>query len=208
MIAKGSWKYIFPFFSPILLIPLFRPWGIYISIISSFFGIYLIWFFRDPKRKIEKNGVLIYSAADGTVIKAEIEQREGNFHLNVAVRMSPFDVHLIRAPYDMEIEEIMHTPGKHKSVYFAGAEQKNERKLIQAKSEIMDIEILLLTGAFARRIDTWVKIGERIGQGEKIGIIRFGSQTNLRITTKRGLTLMVKEGDKVNAGITALAKVE
>lgn len=206
-LAKGSWIWIFPFFVPLPLIFLNNLF-LLIALPSAGFGIFQIWFFRDPTRKIVQDQSLIYAPADGKVISTDVLQNESNHELRLSIRMSPFDVHIIRAPMDFEIKKIEHHPGTHKSVYFAGAEQKNERKLVFGQWKSNPLELLLLTGAFARRIDLWVKENDKCSQGEKLGIIRFGSQTNVRFQTKSSITLLVEKGNNVRAGLTPIARID
>ncbi|RMG31610.1 MAG: phosphatidylserine decarboxylase family protein [Methanobacteriota archaeon] len=207
-LAKGSLVWIVPFFLPIPLLFL-SQWFWILVIPSVGFGIFQIWFFRDPNREILVDANTIYAPADGSVINSEIIEAENGSELRISVRMSPFDVHIIRAPMEFEVNEILHKRGAHRSVYFSGAEQKNERKLVTGSSASKEaIELLLITGAFARRIDLWITYGDHIHQGKKMGIIRFGSQTNFRLKTKRSLTLLVTKGDKVRAGLTPIARIE
>jgi phosphatidylserine decarboxylase len=169
-------------------------------------GLFLAWFFRDPHRDIILNEDTILAAADGTIIYVEQDAE----HIKIATRMSPFNVHLNRAPISGTVTNIQHSPGKHKSVYFAGAEEKNERNLIEMENKSMYCRILQLTGAFANRIECWVELKQNTVQGQKIGIIRFGSQTNVEIRLKSSnnvLKVAVQEGDRVKAGLTVLAKI-
>ena len=168
----------------------------------------MAWFFRDPNRKIIADDTKILAPADGKILKIIENQENGKSTITIAIRMSPVDVHIIRSPSNFTIETITHTLGSHRSVYIAGAEEKNERKLVAAKNETEIYEILLLTGAFARRIDLWVDEGQTLPQGEKMGIIRFGSQTNLSVKSNRKLKVLVTEGAKVKAGLTSLARIE
>lgn len=173
-----------------------------------FFGstLYMYWFFRDPKRIINGNPLHVLAAADGTILYMYSESDI----LEIAIRMSPFNVHLNRIPISATLQSIDHRPGEHKSVYFAGAEEKNERNLLLFENEDMICEILQLTGAFARRLEVWSNIGDSLQQGEKFGMIRFGSQTNVRIKMKakeKSLLPSVNVGDKVEAGVTVIAEI-
>ena len=212
MFAPRSGKYIIPpLFIGIILIIIgsINNQEVLIFLIGISFigiGLFLAWFFRDPSRKIIVDDDSILAAADGTIIYIE----ESMDRIKIAVRMSPFDVHLNRAPVSGIVTNIQHRPGKHKSVYFAGAEEKNERNLIEMENEKMYCKILQLTGAFANRIECWVKLEQSSVQGQKIGIIRFGSQTNVEIRLKQSnkiLKVEVRQGDKVKAGLTVLAKI-
>ncbi len=212
MIAQNSFRFIaIPFLIgiTIMLIPT-SGWGMYIKYIFSLlffiFSLYMIWFFRDPKREIVINDRHILAAADGIIIYV----REDNNILEIATRMSPFNVHLNRSPIAGVIRSIKHSPGSHRSVYFAGAEEKNERNLVEIENDTIKCEVLQLTGAFARRIEVWNKVNDSVEQGAKFGMIRFGSQTNIRIRLeddKNSFYPIVKIGDKVRAGLTVVAEL-
>lgn len=212
MIAPNSSKYIigstvfgilFLYFS---LYEINNLLFILLPIFCFGFAIFLIWFFRDPKRQIILNENNILAAADGTVIYVE---QLGN-ELKIAVRMSPFNVHINRAPISGTIKLIEHTPGKHHNVYFGDIESKNERNLTVIKNKILNCEVLQLTGSFARRIEVWKKLDDRVEQGEKFGIIRFGSQTNVSImllNEKKHILTSIRKGDKVKAGLSVIAEI-
>jgi len=205
MLASGSIKFILP---PIILavfcfaISFLIGGGVFLLLAG-----YMAWFFRDPNRDIILDSGIIYAAADGTI--KEVNDKDGI--IQIATRMSPFNVHLNRAPVDAEVNDIVYKPGSHRSVYFAGAELKNEQNLISMETDELKVDVLQITGAFARRIECWVEKNDRINQGDKIGIIRFGSQTNVTIEPKleKDLTIIpvVRVGDTVQAGISPIARI-
>lgn len=171
------------------------------------FGVYLLWFFRDPKRQIILDESVIYAAADGKIIVVQQEMS----NLKIAIRMSPFNVHINRSPIQGKINSIEHIPGPHRNVYFGNIENKNERNLIEILGKKVNCDIIQITGAFARRIECWLDVNDSVEQGQKIGIIRFGSQTNMYIQsnqTDKSIKPLVNLGDKVYAGLTAVAKIE
>ena len=152
------------------------------------------------------NPSAIYAPADGTALYID----KTDEFLKIAIRMSPFNVHLNRTPITGKIVKIQHQPGKHKNVYFARVEEVNERNLIVMENSDLVCELLQITGSFARRIECWVELDEKIDQGSQIGIIRFGSQTNLLINMKNELDIepQCSVGDKVQAGLTVLASIK
>jgi len=167
----------------------------------------MIWFFRDPHRIIPTVENVLLSPADGKIIFIEEKLNV----IKIAIRMSPFNVHINRSPINGMITSITKTPGKHVSVYFKDVEKMNERNLLVIENDDLSIELLQLTGAFARRIECWVNINQRINQGDKIGIIRFGSQVNLIIHLKNAekkLNTMINLGESVKAGEDILITME
>ncbi len=171
-------------------------------------AIYFMWFFRDPTRIIDNNENIVFSPADGKIIFIENENDE----IKISIRMSPFNVHLNRSPIDGIVKNIEYKPGKHSNVYFGDAEQKNEQNLIVIENKNYISKILQITGFFARRLECWVEFNQHVEQGEKIGIIRFGSQTNLLFSPKEGsnisFNINCEIGDDVYAGITPLVLIE
>ncbi len=203
MLAKGSIRLISPAILVGLVILYFNQ---IIGVVILTFALYLIWFFRDPNREIISDESQIYAAADGKIVYCEHSNEEYKF----SIRMSPFNVHINRSPISGTVTEITHQPGYHQSVYFGGDLEKNEKNLIVIENENYICKVLQITGIFARRIECWINQGEKIQQGEKIGIIRFGSQTNVTIilkTTGKAIKQIVSEGDQVRAGISSLALI-
>lgn len=201
MIAQNSWWMILPFFL-VSIIGFIDRRLLLLAIPFVVFGIFLVYFFRDPRRIVQLDESVIYSAADGVVLYTEITENT----CKVAVRMSPFDVHIIRAPQSARITQTLRQAGKHMNVYFARVEEENERMLLKLATVQTSIDLLLITGAFARRIEIWS--GSTVQQGDKIGIIRFGSQTNIFVKSIKPLQLLVDKGDKVKAGLTPIIKIE
>lgn len=204
MLAPKSNRFTLP---PLLIGLIVLLFSKIIGFIILGFGFYLIWFFRDPNRQIILDDSIIYAAADGKIIV--IQQEKNN--LKIAIRMSPFNVHINRSPIQGKIKSIEHIPGPHRNVYFGNIEKKNERNLIEIIGKGVNCDILQITGAFARRIECWLDVNDSVQQGQKIGIIRFGSQTNMYIqsdVTDKSIKPLVNLGDKVYAGLTAVAKIE
>jgi phosphatidylserine decarboxylase len=204
VIAHKSIRYILPPFLTGLVLLIYVK---IVGIVLIGFSFYLLWFFRDPQRKIVFDDSLVYAAADGKILY--LDQR-GNV-IKIGIRMSPFDVHLNRSPITGKVISVDHIPGTHSNVYFGDIENKNERNLIKIAGDKVNCDVLQITGAFARRIECWINQNETIEQGQKIGIIRFGSQTNMYIDadiTGKSIKPLVKKGDKVNAGLTAVVQIQ
>jgi phosphatidylserine decarboxylase len=210
MLAPRSLRHILPFLiiGVILTIVTVITEGTELKILfalmalcSFIWGFFLAWFFRDPARECPKNEDEIYSPADGTVLTAEITDNR----LIVKIRMSPFDVHLNRAPVDGEVTNLERIEGRHLPVYFSKGPETNYRKITTFDTPWGNLKVVQIAGIFARNIEQWVKTGQKVTAGQKIGMIRFGSQTNLIIEEISNVELLVKPGDKVNAGITVIA---
>lgn len=164
-----------------------------VSLISVLFSLY---FFRDPTRNSYFNSSEISSPADGRIISIS---DEGSEHLVIRIFLSIFDVHIQRSPVSGKIKEIKFFPGRFNIAYKPQAKE-NQRNLIKIISENgKEVWVEQITGAIARRISCYVKENEKVVNGQKIGMIYFGSQVALYLP--KDVKLRVKVGDKVKAGV-------
>tara|TARA_A100001037_G_scaffold306085_1_gene349105 strand:+ start:22202 stop:22765 length:564 start_codon:yes stop_codon:yes gene_type:complete len=169
---------------------------------------FIVWSKRDPERSIPKKGVV--SPADG---KISIIREDVNGKVRVGVFMNVYDVHVNRAPMPGYVKKIDHLPGRYVPA-FSKDSDRNERVRIVFTSldlskkiddEVEEWEVVLIAGALARRIKPYVKVGDYIEKGERIGHIEFGSRVDVIFPTGVRLgDLMVKKGDRVRAGESTL----
>ncbi len=188
MIAKGCVHLALlplPFFIAFFILSFFYPFLIYIAFLLLLIQIFFLYFFRDMKRDIE-DGVI--SPADGKILYAGRHR--------ISIFMSIFDMHVNLMPYDGKIVSMKYFKGIHKPAY--GDVEKNERLEMEIESSIGKIEIVQIAGIFARRIVPYVKEGDFVKKGEKIGIIRFGSR--VEVILPESCRVVAKEGKKIKAG--------
>ncbi|MCX8174495.1 MAG: phosphatidylserine decarboxylase [Thermoplasmata archaeon] len=171
-------------------------WHYFVVIATGFLAllIFFAWFFRDPERKI---GEGIVSPADGVVTDAG--EREGCQFISIFMNLH--DVHVNRAPEEGKILSVKHFPGKHR-VAFGNRVNENEHALIEMETGHGRLRVIQIAGIFARRISTYVKPGDRVKKGDRIGIIFLGSRVCLYLPA--GAMLRVKKGAKVRAGETTI----
>ncbi len=178
-----------------------------IAIAFVFLSLFFAYFFRDPKRNIPQDPKILVAPADGKIIM--IRQGKESLcpqsHTEISIFMSPFDVHVNRAPFDGEVREIIHTPGKFLSAFKEKAYRENENIKIILNTQEGEIIIRQVAGFIARRAVCWVKEGESLKKGQSFGMIKFSSRVDICIPSS--FKIMVKEGDKVKAGQTALASL-
>ncbi|WP_067968757.1 phosphatidylserine decarboxylase [Nocardiopsis trehalosi] len=156
----------------------------------------MAWFFRDPDRG-PATGRLI-SAADG-VVQSIDAQPDGR--TRVAVFMNPLNVHVNRAPAAGVVTRVEHRPGGFRPAFDKDSE-RNERVIWTFETEIGAIEVVQIAGAMVRRIVPYFAEGQKVEQGERIGLIRFGSRVDVYLPA--GIDPAVEVGQKVRAGETRL----
>ena len=180
----------------------------YILLLTSVFffsltGFFLI-FFRDPDRVIGKG---IVSCADGKIRDIfEINDKDVGKSICISTFMNIQNVHVNRMPIDGKIKKINHKHGFHLPA-FKKESEKNERTIIVVDSKIGIIKIIQIAGTIARRIVTYIKKGDEIKKGRRIGIIRLGSRVDLYLPKKNIKNIYVKKGDKVKAGADTIAEI-
>ncbi|AKG46178.1 phosphatidylserine decarboxylase [Streptomyces sp. JH002] len=156
----------------------------------------MLWFFRDPEREIGQGRVIC--PADG-VVQSIVPWEDGR--TRVAIFMSPLNVHVNRAPVAGTVASVEHVPGGYVPAFDKESEF-NERVVWRFDSELGDIEMVQIAGAVARRIVPYVPQGCKVEQGERIGLIRFGSRVDVYLP--EGIEPAVEVGEKTTAGVTRL----
>ena len=166
--------------------------GMYtLSIILLLISFFLLYFYRDPERKIESG---IVSPADGLVQRAEI--KSGMVHLSIF--MNVHNVHVNRSPFDGKVLSIKHKSGGYLPA-FSKDSDKNERLMTKIDTSIGVIKVIQIAGVLVRRIVSYVKPNTEVTKGERIGLIHFGSRVDLSFESA-GIDVLVKKGDRVLAG--------
>lgn len=167
---------------------------------------FVVWFFRNPDRSFQDEEKLIICPADGKVIKIEDVMLTGDMAGNfkkISIFMNVFNVHVNRASYKGKIEAIHYHEGKFLSANLEKASQDNERNEVMIRTDDgRMIWIVQIAGLIARRIICWVKQGDEVAKGERIGLICFGSRVDLYLPEDSQIS--VKLNDKVKAGETPL----
>jgi phosphatidylserine decarboxylase len=193
--------------------------GLFIAIAFIFAGIWWLaivfvllaaftaYFFRDPDREITSEENLVVSAADGRVTRIEkLNPEDADSPNVVSVFLSIFDVHINRSPIAGEIAEVVYSKGKFVIATREDASQINEQNALTIKNERMTIVCKQIAGVLARRIVCWKRAGDRVRLGERFGLIRFGSRTDLILPPE--VEIAVKVGDRVRGGITIIGRLQ
>ena len=165
-------------------------------------------FFRDPDRATPADPNLIVAAADGTVTDiVEVDENEilKKRSRRIGILLSIFDVHTNRAPIDGRIIYRQHRPGLCLDARRPECSEKNESMTWAFQNSRVTIVVRQLTGAVARRIVAWSQIGDELKKGDRFGMIRFGSRTEVYLPL--AATVLVKMGDHVSGGLTIIARL-
>ena len=182
----------------------------FLGLIGLVLTIWVYYFFRDPERVIIDNDNYLVSPADGEVIK--VEEVDGPKELGlenkkfkkISVFMNVFDCHVNRTPCAGKIEEILYKPGKFVNASLDKASEDNERKYFKIKDpHNNDVIVVQIAGLVARRIVCESNKDQELKQGDRIGMIRFGSRADIYYENYEPL---VKVGQKAISGETLLAK--
>lgn len=173
----------------------------YYALVPLFLFLFVLFFFRDPKRKVPVDPDFILSPADGKIIKVA-ELGENRF---VSIFMSLFDVHINRAPVNGIITKKEHFQGSYLAAYKDKASLENERLKWTIDSKKGRFECVQIAGLVARRIHAYKEENQEIRLGEKLGLIAFGSRVDMQFP-KQFYELTVKVGDNVKGGLTPIAK--
>ena len=170
---------------------------------------YVFYFFRDPDRVAPQEPREVVAAADGRV--ADIEEVVESEVLKVPMKrvgifLSVFDVHTNRAPVAGRITYSRHHPGKFLDARHPDATRLNEFHTWAFENPATTLVVRQITGAIARRIVAWSSVGDEVKKGERFGMIRFGSRTEIYLPASA--TVTVKVGDRVQGGASIIARLD
>lgn len=165
-------------------------------------------FFRDPARVLPNDPDLIYAAADGVVLAVdEVDEawHLGGKALRIAVFLSIFDVHVNRSPVSGELVQVHYVAGRFAPAMNRSGSEDNERQYLAIHGEKGPVVMVQIAGLLARRIVRWVEPRTVLQAGQKVGMIKFGSRTDVLVSTNRAQPL-VRPGQRVRAGVTPIAR--
>jgi phosphatidylserine decarboxylase len=171
----------------------------------------IVYFFRDPERPIPQDAGTLVSPADGTVTHVEEVDEPDFAHgrvLRISIFLSIFNVHVNRMPCAAEVIDVRYFPGAFLDARNAESALRNEQLWIDAVEAGTGraLRVKQISGAIARRIVCWLKAGDRVGRGERIGMIKLGSRTDLLVPASQTAEVCVRVGDKVRGGSSVLVR--
>jgi phosphatidylserine decarboxylase len=183
-------------------------WKSYAALIPFILFIFVGFFFRNPKRDIPLQPDLVVSPADGVVMSVEkvIENRYIQAEaIRIRIFLNIFNVHVNRAPVAGTVGFQEYRPGKFLAAYKNEAAQLNEQNLVGFQDGDFRVLVSQIAGLIARRVVSWVKPGDTLQRGERFGLIKFGSCTEIYLPSN--VQVEVKKGDRVKGGETIIGRV-
>ena len=169
-------------------------------------ALFMAYFFRDPHRLVPADERLVVSPADGRVTRVErLKPDDADSPQVVSIFLSPFDVHINRAPIAGEVTDVTYTKGRFMIATRDDASLVNEQNALTIRGEGATVVCKQIAGVVARRIVCWKKPGDRVERGERIGLIKFSSRTDLVLPPE--VEVGVKVGDRVRGGVSLIGRV-
>jgi phosphatidylserine decarboxylase len=198
---------------PLLCLTVFFAWyWWYVAPVPAILLALVVWFFRDPPRRIPEEPGLLVSPADGKVVEITRLERDefiGGPAVRVGIFLSILNVHLNRAPEAARVIALRYHPGEFVSALDPRSAECNENMWIGLEEEAPPYRRMVvrqIAGAVARRIVCPLRPGDALARGQKIGMIKLGSRTELIVPEEPELRMEVKLGDRVRAGASVVAR--
>lgn len=166
---------------------------------------FFLWFFRDPERSIPSEPGLIVSPADGKVTDVSPTQLNGRSCTRISIFLNVFDVHVNRSPISGIISEVVYQKGKFGNAMDAVSAEANEQTIVTIAGEDTVVVLKQIAGLLARRIVFNHKAGDNLTRGQRVGLIKFASRTDVIFPSEGRLS--VKVGDHVKGGCSILARL-
>jgi phosphatidylserine decarboxylase len=177
-------------------------WAVLPLLLAAFF----LWFFRDPRRAIPGGEGLVVSPADGKVTEvARIRTPKGELQ-RISIFLSVFDVHVNRSPVAGTIASVQYQKGLYLNAMDPASAEKNEQNTVVVRADAgYEITFKQIAGLLARRIVFTRRVGDRVERGQRVGLIKFGSRTDILMPP--GFEILVRQGQRVSGGSTILARM-
>jgi phosphatidylserine decarboxylase len=176
------------------------------AVIPCLLAIFFLWFFRDPKRTIPQDPGAVVSPADGKVTDVSTVTVGNQQQTRVSIFLSVFDVHVNRSPIAGVVRDVRYQHGQFLNAMNAVCADKNEQNIVTMEGDGQKVVFKQIAGLLARRIVFHPKLGDRLERGQRVGLIKFGSRTDLLLDASARMN--VKIGDRVKGGSSILAYLQ
>jgi phosphatidylserine decarboxylase len=193
---------------PYIVVPLLLAAGAavfgfwWVAAILLLVTLFMAFFFRDPKRVPPSDPDVVVSPADGKVTRISPAGADSTV---ISIFLSPLDVHINRSPIPGKIVDVLYSPGKFLMATNEKASLVNEQNALTIQGEKITVVCKQIAGILARRIVCWKAEGDSLGLGERFGMIKFSSRTDVLLPANVRVT--VKEGDRVRGGTTVIGRI-
>jgi phosphatidylserine decarboxylase len=179
--------------------------SLFFACIPLLLAAFFLWFFRDPERTIPSGAGLVVSPADGKVTDVSSTQLNGVACTRISIFLNVFDVHVNRSPVSGVIKSAVYKKGQFGNAMASVSADDNEQNIVTMEGDGMTVVFKQIAGLLARRIVFNHKPGEKLARGQRVGMIKFGSRTD--VIFPQPAEISVKIGDRVKGGSSVLARV-
>jgi phosphatidylserine decarboxylase len=179
--------------------------SLFLASLPLLLAAFFLWFFRDPERTIPSGAGLVVSPADGKVTDVSLTQMNGVACTRISIFLNVFDVHVNRSPVSGVIKSAVYKKGQFGNAMSSVSADDNEQNIVTIEGDSMTVVFKQIAGLLARRIVFNHKPGEKLARGQRVGMIKFGSRTD--VIFPQPAELSVKIGDRVKGGSSVLARV-
>ena len=177
-----------------------------LGIVLGMLAAFMAFFFRDPRRETPTETDVVVAPADGLVTRVQpIQEGNDRSATLVSIFLSPLDVHINRAPISGKITNVSYTHGKFLMATDERASLVNEQNTLTIQGEKITVVCKQIAGILARRIVCWKQAGERVALGERFGMIKFSSRTDILLP--ESVDVLVTKGQRVQGGTTIIGRM-
>jgi phosphatidylserine decarboxylase len=177
----------------------------YVAALLFVVALFMAFFFRDPKRVPPSDPDVVVSPADGRVTRIGPAAAGADAPNVISIFLSPLDVHINRSPIPGKIVDMIYSPGKFLMATNEKASLVNEQNALTIQGEKITVVCKQIAGILARRVVCWKGKGDNLGLGERFGMIKFSSRTDVLLPANVKIT--VKEGQRVRGGTTVIGRI-
>ena len=209
MVKEGYPWILVPLVAGLLAGLLYLSWGglpwLLLAAVLLLLAAFMAYFFRDPQRAVPAESGLVVSPADGRVTRVEkLSEGDERSPTVVSIFLSPFDVHVNRAPIAGAVVDVTYTKGRFIAATSDNASLVNEQNALTIKGEHLTVVCKQIAGVLARRIVCWKRPGDKLELGERFGLIKFGSRTDLVLPPE--VEVVVAVGARVSGGLSVIGR--
>jgi phosphatidylserine decarboxylase len=176
------------------------------AVVPLLLALFFLWFFRDPERAIPDSPGAIVSPADGKVTDVSWVMVAGEKKTRISIFLNVIDVHVNRSPIAGIVREVRYQRGKFLNAMDEASAEENEQNIVRVEGDGQTVIFKQIAGLLARRIVFHPKVGDRLERGQRVGLIKFGSRTDVLLDSTA--SLQVKVGDRVRGGASILAYLQ